>query len=142
MLRKIKFNKLGTLNNIRYLSTIRYTKDHEFVKKQNDNFIIGITNYAAENIGDIVYIDIFFSENDNVKENEVYGLIESVKSASDLFMPLDCNIIKLNNETLENSSEISNDPINNWFCEVKLDDTDEFNKLMGEEEYNNYIEKL
>jgi len=87
-------------------------------------------------------MDIFFSENDNVKENEAYGIIESVKSSSDLFMPLDCNIIKVNNETLENSSEITNDPINNWFCEVKLDDTDEFNKLMGEEEYNNYIEKL
>ena len=135
---KLELNKVHSRN----VSTIRYSKEHEYVRKYNNNYVIGITKYASENVGDLVYIDISVDENAIVESGEIYGLIESVKSSSDLVMPLQCKIVKINEEILEEFEKITEDPISNWLCEIELENEDDFVSLMNEKEYNKFIMDL
>ena len=76
-------------------SDLKYTKDHEWVRLDGEIAIIGITDFAQGELGDIVFIDID-SEGDTLKKEEVFGSVEAVKTVSDLYVPLDCEIIEVN----------------------------------------------
>jgi len=99
---------------------LKYTKDHEWVKIEDGIATIGITEFAAGELGDIVYVEVE-TVGDTLDTNEVFGTVEAVKTVSDLFMPLSGEILELN-EALEDSPEIVNESPyeDGWMIKVKI----------------------
>jgi len=118
---------------------VKYTKDHEWVKLEGDLAIVGITNFAAEQLGDIVFLDVN-TVGDTLEKEEVFGTIEAVKTVSDMFLPMGGEIIEFNEELETNPGLINSDPLNaGWIIKVKVSNPAEFEELLSEEEYNELI---
>ena len=115
-----------------------YTKEHEWVKIEDNIAYVGITNHAQSELGDIIFVE-FPEVGDKFNSNDVFGTIEAVKTVADLFMPVNSEIIEIN-EILENEPEkINTDPYNDgWIVKVKLSDNNN-DDLLSYEEYNKLI---
>ncbi|MEA2067361.1 MAG: glycine cleavage system protein GcvH [Thermotogota bacterium] len=120
---------------------IKYSKSHEWVKKEGEIGVIGITDYAQDQLGDIVYVELPEAGNE-INKGEMLCTVESVKAASDIYSPVTCEITEVN-EDLEDSPEIINEDAEGkgWICKVKLSDESELDKLMNKEEYDEFYEK-
>ena len=100
---------------------LKYTKDHEWVKIKGEIAIIGITDFAQGELGDIVYIEVD-TLNETLEKEEVFGTVEAVKTVSDLFMPISGEIIEFN-ESLETNPEKLRNPYNEgWIIKLKVND--------------------
>ena len=118
---------------------LKYTKDHEWVKIENEIATVGITDFAQGELGDIVYIEVD-SIGENLESESVFGTVEAVKTVSDLFMPLSGEIIEFNSE-LESSPELVNeDPYNSgWMIKIKLSDVNSASNLLDSKQYKDLI---
>jgi glycine cleavage system H protein len=119
---------------------LKYTKDHEWVKVEGDVAIIGITDFAQSELGDIVYVDVDTLD-ETVEIEGVFGSVEAVKTVSDLFMPLTGEIVELN-EKLEDEPELVNsDPYGEgWMIKVAISDESQIAELLDAEAYKKVIE--
>ncbi len=116
-----------------------YTNTHEWVKVEAGFGFIGITDYAQESLGEIVFVELP-EEDDQVEAGGELSAIESVKAASDILSPVTGTIVLVNDE-LEDSPELINeDPYENWIVKVELEDESELNKLLNAEEYKEICE--
>ena len=116
-----------------------YSESHEYVKVEGEFAYVGITDYAQEQLGNIVYVDMP-SEGDEVTAGEEFGAVESVKAAGDLVSPVSGEIEEVN-EALEHNSELVNqDAFANWIIKVKLSDPSELDNLMDAEAYRKAIQ--
>ena len=119
----------------------KYSKDHEWVEIKDDLAIIGITNHAQESLGDIVFIDLPETGKFVTSGSEV-SVIESVKAASDIYSPLDGEILEVNNDLTENASLINQDAENKgWIFKIKIKDITQLDKLMSLDEYNSFLKQ-
>ena len=120
-------------------SNLKFTKDHEWIKVEGDIAIIGITDFAQHELGDIVYVEIE-TVGESLGKEEVFGSVEAVKTVSDLFMPISGEILELN-ENLEGNPELVNtDPYNEgWMVKVKITDASELDSLLDSEGYKELI---
>ena len=121
------------------MSEKKYSKDHEWIFCEDDVATVGITNYAQESLGDIVFIELPIIGR-LVKFGDQVGVVESVKAASDLFSPVSGEILEVNNE-LQNSPQLLNtDPENTgWYMKIKIDNTEELTNLMNFNQYKAMI---
>ncbi|MCP4459270.1 MAG: glycine cleavage system protein GcvH [Cytophagales bacterium] len=118
---------------------LKYTKDHEWVKVDGDTATIGITEFAQNELGDIVFVEIE-TEGENLQEGDVFGTIEAVKTVSDLFMPITGEVTEINSGLEDNPEIVNSDPYGDgWMIKIKFDgSTDDFlsaeayQKLLGE----------
>ena len=111
-----------------------YSESHEYVRVEGEFGFIGITDYAQEQLGNVVYVDMP-EVDDTVSAQEEFGAVESVKAASDLMSPVSGVVVEIN-EALEDEPELINqDAFENWIIKVKLEDKSELDSLMGAEEY-------
>lgn len=119
---------------------LKYTEEHEWIKVEDDAVRYGITDYAQEELGDIVYVELP-EEGENVDKGDMIGVVESVKTVSDLYSPVSGEIREKNSE-LEGSPEtINDDPYGDgWIAIIELEDEDELEALMSAEEYSLHIE--
>jgi len=118
-----------------------YTKEHEWVKFEENKVIIGITDYAQNSLGDITFVELP-EEGGQAKKGERIVTIESVKSVSDVYSPVDGEVEKVNEEVEETPETINESPFDKgWLCTIKADSPDK-SGLMSPEEYKNYIESL
>lgn len=120
-------------------SNLKYTKDHEWVKVEGDIAVIGITDFAQKELGDIVYVEVETLDQ-TLAQDEIFGTVEAVKTVSDLFLPLSGEIIEFN-ENLETTPELVNsDPYGEgWMIKVKLSDISEQDDLLSAEDYKQLI---
>ena len=117
------------------MSEKKYTKEHEWVEMDGDTATVGITNHAQESLGDIVFIDLP-TVGKEVKSNEELCVIESVKAASDIYAPLDGEVIEINNNLNDDASIVNQDPENDgWIFKMKISDLNQYNNLMTLDEY-------
>lgn len=136
-------NKIVTFVQIKIVmnipSELKYTKDHEWVKIDGDVAIVGITEFAQSELGDIVYVEIE-TIGETLNQEEVFGSVEAVKTVSDLFMPVSGEILEFN-EALEGNPELVNsDPYGEgWMIKVKLSDVSQYDGLLDAEAYNGLI---
>lgn len=114
---------------------LKYTKDHEWVKVDGNIAIIGITEFAQSELGDIVYVEIE-TEGETLDQDEVFGSVEAVKTVSDLFMPVSGEIKEFN-EQLESEPELVNkDPYGDgWMIKIEMDDASQLDGLMSAADY-------
>ena len=121
------------------MSEKKYSKEHEWVLRNDDITIVGITNYAQESLGDIVFVDLP-EIGKNINAGDQVGIIESVKAASDLFSPVGGEIIEVNNDLKENPQLINSNPEDKgWFMKIKTNDSKDLDKLMNLDEYKKLI---
>jgi glycine cleavage system H protein len=118
---------------------LKYTKDHEWVRIEGDEAVIGITDFAQSELGDIVFVEVE-TEGESIESEEIFGSVEAVKTVSDLFMPLSGEILSFNSE-LEDAPEVVNsDPYGEgWMIRVKISDASEVDALLSAEQYKNLI---
>ena len=118
---------------------LNYTKDHEWVKIDGDIAIVGITKFAQNELGDIVFVEVE-TVDEVLEKDEVFGSVEAVKTVSDLFLPLTGEIIEFNEE-LESTPELVNeDPYGKgWMIKIKFTNKDELAELLSPEAYNEII---
>ena len=119
-------------------SELRYTREHEWVKVKGNIAIVGITHFAQDQLGDIVYVDI--SHNQDLKKDEIFGTIEAVKTVSDLFMPLSGKVIDINPFLDKNPELVNTDTYGDgWMIAIQMSDPSEISTLLTPEEYDNLI---
>ena len=120
-------------------SELKYTKDHEWVKIDGNVAVIGITDFAQGELGDIVFVDVD-SVDDELSSGEVFGSVEAVKTVSDLYLPVSGKVIEFNTE-LEDAPELVNqDPYGNgWIIKVELAADADTSELLSAEDYQNII---
>jgi glycine cleavage system H protein len=118
---------------------LKYTKDHEWVRIEDDEAVVGITDFAQSELGDIVFVEIE-TEGENIESEEIFGSVEAVKTVSDLFMPLSGEVLSFNSE-LEDAPEVVNsDPYGaGWMIRIKLSDPSEVDTLLSAEQYKDLI---
>jgi glycine cleavage system H protein len=118
---------------------LKYTKDHEWVKIEGDIAIVGITEFAQGELGDIVYVEIE-TEGETLERESIFGSIEAVKTVSDLFMPLSGEILELNSALEANPELVNSDPYGEgWMVKIKVSDAGELEQLLKAEEYGSLL---
>jgi glycine cleavage system H protein len=117
-----------------YLDELFYTKEHVWLKYVDSHkYQLGITNFAQDLLGDIVFIDI--KSNESIFLNQTMGIIESVKTASDLIAPVDGKISDINPNLIKNPELINDNPHETWICEILINDTFNENNFLNKKEY-------
>ena len=118
---------------------LKYTKEHEWLKVDGKTAIIGITEHAQSELGDIIFIE-FPNVDQKIEKNEPFGTIEAVKTVADLFAPVSGKVIEIN-ETLEDNPEfVNSDPyVNGWIVKVSISDISEMEELMSADKYGELI---
>lgn len=120
-------------------SELKYTKDHEWIRVEGDEAYVGITDYAQNELGEIVYVDIT-SEGETLDKEEAFGSIEAVKTVSDLFMPVGGEVLEIN-QALEDTPELVNeDPYGKgWLIKIKILAPAEADELLTAEAYQKLL---
>ncbi len=115
--------------------SIKYTEDHEWLKVEGDTAVVGITHHAQDALGDVVFVEL--PEVGKVyAQKETAGVVESVKAAADVYMPVTGEVIEVNEALRDNPSLANTDPLNaGWFFKVKLSDASQLAALMDETSY-------
>ena len=118
---------------------LKYTKDHEWISIDGDTAIIGVTDFAQSELGDIVFVEVE-TEGDTLDKEEVFGSIEAVKTVSDLFMPVSGEITAFNEELEANPEVVNSDPYGEgWMVKVAFSDQEEVDSLLSASEYEALI---
>jgi len=120
-------------------SNLKYTKDHEWVLIDGDIAIVGITDFAQKELGDIVYVEVETLDQ-TLNKDEVFGTVEAVKTVSDLFLPLSGEIIEFNDELESNPEDVNTDPYGKgWMVKVKISNAAEAEELLSSDAYKQLI---
>lgn len=120
---------------------LKYTKDHEWIRIEGDEAVIGITEFAQSELGDIVFVDID-TVGDEVAQDDQFGSIEAVKTVSDLFMPVKATVLSINEQLDANPELVNTDPYGEgWMVRVKLDNASDVEGLLSAESYKELIGK-
>lgn len=118
---------------------LKYTSEHEWIRLEGDIAYVGITDYAQEQLGDIVFVDIT-TEGETLDKNEVFGTIEVVKTVSDLFLPVGGEVLEQNEELADDPSLVNSDPYGKgWLIKIRPTDMAEFETLLDAEAYKALI---
>jgi len=115
-----------------------YSKDHEWVRVDGDRAYIGITDYAQDSLGCIVYVETP-KTGKAISKGQVLGVVESVKAASDIYSPVSGTVLEVNDALTDNPELINESPYENFIAVVSLDDPGELSGLMNDEQYAAYI---
>lgn len=118
---------------------LKYTKDHEWVKVTGNEALVGITDFAQHELGDIVYVDVN-TIGETVEKEAVFGTIEAVKTVSDLFMPLSGEVLEVNKDIDSAPESVNSDPYGKgWLIKIKLSNPSDADGLLSVEEYKKLI---
>lgn len=118
---------------------LKYTKDHEWIRIEGDIATIGITQHAQDQLGEIVFIELP-EEGEEFEKGDVFGVVESVKSANDIFIPVSCQVIEVNDPLTDSPETINDDPYGEgWMIKIRLSDPREVKDLLSAKEYEAYI---
>ena len=120
-------------------SELKYTKDHEWVRLEGDIAVVGITDFAQGELGDIVYIEVDTLDEDLERE-AIFGTVEAVKTVSDLFLPLSGEIIEFNGDLEDAPEKVNSDPYGEgWIIKIRMGDISEVDNLLSAADYKELI---
>ncbi|MFN8309491.1 MAG: glycine cleavage system protein GcvH [Chitinophagales bacterium] len=118
---------------------LKYSKEHEWVRVEGDHAIIGITDFAQKELGDIVYVDIN-TIGDSISKDQVFGTVEAVKTVSDLFMPVSGKVLEMNKGLDSQPEAVNSDPYGaGWIIKIEVSNKSELDQLMDSAAYKKHI---
>lgn len=118
---------------------LKYTKDHEWVRVEEDFAYIGVTDFAQGELGDVVFVEIE-TEGENLDKEEVFGTIEAVKTVSDMFMPVSGEVLEVNPKIEDEPELVNKDPYGEgWLVKISIADSSELDELLTPQQYNDLI---
>lgn len=118
---------------------LKYTKDHEWVKINGDSAIVGITDFAQSELGDIVFVEIE-TEGEVIAKEDVFGTVEAVKTVSDLYMPLTGKVLEVNTALNATPDKVNSDPYGQgWMIKISIDDSSQIASLLTADQYKELI---
>jgi glycine cleavage system H protein len=124
------------------MASIRYTKDHEYIRVEGDTGVVGITDYAQEQLGDVVFVELPEVGKSVAKGGEA-AVVESVKAASEIFAPVSGEVVAVNTDLEGAPGTVNEDPRGKgWFLKLKLKDPAELESLMSEEQYQEFVKSI
>jgi len=126
---------------MKVMDNLYYTKDHEWLKIEGEFGYVGIADYAQDQLGSIVFVELP-EEDDDIEAGEAFGAIESVKAATDIYAPVDGTVVECNYDLEDEPELINEDCYENWIIKIKIDDESQKDDLMGADEYKEYLETL
>jgi glycine cleavage system H protein len=119
--------------------TTRYTKDHEYVRVEGDSAVVGISDYAQEQLGDVVYVELP-AVGKTLDKGAEAAVVESVKAASEVYAPVSGEIVEVNGELLGNPAKVNDDAMGEgWFIKLRLADPKQLDGLMDEASYQAFV---
>ncbi len=122
--------------------TVRYTKDHEYIRVEGDVGVVGITDYAQGQLGDVVYVELPTVGKTVTKGGEA-AVVESVKAASEVYAPVSGEVVEVNGDLEGSPGAINDDPSGRgWFMKIRLTDQSELEGLMTEEQYQDFLKSI
>jgi len=122
------------LSELEFPETIRYTEDHEWATVNGDTVRIGVSDYAQDQLGDIVYVEMP-EVGDMFEKGDEFGTLESVKAVSELYLPMGGEVVAVNELLLETPELINQEPYGSWIVEIRPTDPAEYDELMNAEDY-------
>jgi glycine cleavage system H protein len=124
------------------MSTTRYTRDHEWIRLEGDTATVGISEYAQEQLGDIVFVELP-SVGKKLNKGDEAAVVESVKAASEIFTPMGGEVIEVNTTLAEAPATVNTHPEGaGWFFRIKVSNAGEFDELMDPESYEDFVESV
>ncbi len=126
---------------MKVLNNLLYTKDHEWIRVEDNKAYIGITDCAQRMLGDIVFVELP-EVDDEIEKGGTFATIESVKAASDSYMPASGTVIEINEELEDNPAALNEEPYKNWIIAIELKDKSELEELIRPEDYETICAKL
>jgi glycine cleavage system H protein len=133
-------NEQNRNNMSKVLEGLKYSETHEWVKLEGDIAIIGVTDFAQKEMGEITYVDCP-DVDDEVEKGGEFGALESVKAASDLFSPVSGTVTEVNEEVVDDPKLVNDDAFENWIIKVQMSDTSELDDLMDAAAYKAFIKE-
>ncbi|MCX7833453.1 MAG: glycine cleavage system protein GcvH [Ignavibacteria bacterium] len=125
---------------MKVIEGLKYTKDHEYVKLENGVGIVGITDYAQNELGDIIFVDVTVSIGSEVKQGDVVGSIEAVKTVAEVFSPISGKIVEINSQIKDNAAILNQDPYGEgWILKIEPSNQEELDNLLDSEAYSKLI---
>ena len=122
--------------------SVKYQKSHEWARKEGDLVVVGISDYAQDSLGDVVFVELP-EVGSSLKQGESFGVVESVKSASDLFMPVGGEIAEVNEALGDTPETVNQSPFGEgWMIKIKPTDISEYDALLGASDYEEYVKTL
>ena len=122
--------------------TTRYTKDHEYIRVEGDAGIVGITDYAQSQLGDVVFVELP-SVGKTVKKGDEAAVVESVKAASEIYAPVSGEVVEVNSDLEAAPGTVNEDPAGRgWFMKIRLTDPNELDGLLTEEQYQEFVKSI
>ena len=119
---------------------VKYTKDHEWLRVEGNEAYVGITHFAQSELGDIVFIDVD-TEGESLEKEAVFGSVEAVKTVSDLFMPINGEVLEFNENLEDNPELINSDPYGDgWIIKISISDLTELDDLLTSESYQKLVD--
>ena len=127
---------------MKFDSNVRYAKSHEWARKDGDTVVCGISDYAQDSLGDVVFVELP-DPGKSLDAGAVFGVVESVKAASDVYMPIAGEVVEHNQALADNPSLVNEDPFGDgWLIRVKPNDASQLESLMTADEYETFTQNL
>jgi len=122
--------------------TTRYTKDHEYIRVEGDAGIVGISDYAQSQLGDVVFVELP-SVGKTLSKGDEAAVVESVKAASEVYAPVSGEVVEVNSELEVSPGTVNEDPAGRgWFMKIRLTDQSELDGLLTEEQYQEFVKSI
>jgi glycine cleavage system H protein len=122
--------------------TTRYTKDHEYIRIEGDAGIVGISDYAQSQLGDVVFVELP-SVGKTLAKGDEAAVVESVKAASEVYAPVSGEVVEVNSDLESSPGTVNEDPAGRgWFLKIRLTDQSELDDLMTEEQYQEFVKSI
>ena len=120
---------------------LKYTKEHEWVKEEDGHYVVGITDFAQDSLGDVVFVELP-QEGSAVTKDEPFGVVESVKAVSDLYSPFTGTVVEVNDAIIDSPEAINDDPYGDaWMLKIKVGEPMEATEMLSDEEYQAFTEE-
>jgi glycine cleavage system H protein len=114
----------------------RYTTEHEWIKAEGEHYVVGITSFAQDQLGDIVYVELP-KVGDRIESGKPFGVIESVKTASDLYAPVSGEVVEVNSQLVDEPQSVNDDPYQaGWMIKIRPEDANQVERLLTVEQYS------
>ena len=117
---------------------LKYTKDHEWIRVEGNVAYVGITDYAQSELGDIVYVELP-EVDDEIEKSDSFSAVESVKAASDIYLPISGKVVAVNEALLDDPALLNADPYENWIVKIEMKDKAQLEELMNGEAYEKFL---